>query len=100
MTKQREGGAKGNHFPCDACGALTHIDDLDSKPEPRTGGMLFNLYRRIWLRITGRPSYAFDDPEGSTDWVRMECSRCYGPGYVSNHAALSLATDTSEVEHG
>jgi hypothetical protein len=46
---------------CHACGTPTHIDDLDGKPEPHN-----------------QP-----DPEGSTDWTRLECGACYGPGYTS-----------------
>ncbi|WP_316200955.1 MULTISPECIES: hypothetical protein [unclassified Bradyrhizobium] len=73
-----------DHFPCHSCGTLTHIDDLDGKPEPRVGGRIYNATRRIWLSWTGRPTAAWDDPEGLTDWTRLECGQCYGPGYVSN----------------
>ncbi|WP_316196639.1 hypothetical protein [Bradyrhizobium sp. SZCCHNS3053] len=51
-----------DHFPCHSCGTPTHIDDLDGRPEPHN-----------------QP-----DPDGKTDWTRLECGACYGPGYVSN----------------
>jgi hypothetical protein len=58
-----------NYFPCHACGRLTHIDDLDGKPEPHN-----------------QP-----DPDGRTDWTRLECGDCYGPGYVSNRSVVIRA---------
>lgn len=67
------------YFPCDACGKSTHIDALDGKPEPGRG-----IFRALWLWWTGRSTAAWDDPEGNTDWTRLECGGCYGPGYSSN----------------
>jgi hypothetical protein len=77
-------GDLDQYFPCAKCSKLTHIDDLDGKPEPR-----FNwfFYRSLWLWWTGRSHAAFDDPEGNTDWERLECRECYGPGYSSNRRA-------------
>lgn len=77
-----------DYFPCASCGALTHIDDLDGKPQERRAcwplSRLYALYRWAWLFCSDRPTSAFDDPEGSTDWTRLECGACYGPGYLSN----------------
>ena len=46
-----------SHSACDACGKLAHLNFLDAKP---------------------------NDPANpdSCDWERLECCRCYGPGYV------------------
>jgi hypothetical protein len=53
--------ANNDHDPtdiatCDGCGIREHIDLLDAKPDD--------------------PS----NPEGC-DWNRLECIRCYGPGW-------------------
>ena len=81
-----------DYFPCAACGKLTHIDDLDGKPEPRINDFWHGLYRSLWLwwqRVYfGRVGCsAWDDPDGNTNWERLECRECYGPGYVSNRGA-------------
>lgn len=43
--------------PCHACGEPTHLHLLDAKPDD--------------------PS----DPDGC-NWTRLECSDCYGPGWL------------------
>ncbi|MBV6635497.1 MAG: hypothetical protein KI788_06305 [Mameliella sp.] len=54
-------------FPCANCGAPTHIDALDAKPE----------------RFAGTPvtSDMLSEADGE-DFTRLECSHCYGPAYV------------------
>jgi prefoldin subunit 5 len=80
--------ADRNYLPCAACGVLTHIDDLDGKPEPTRRGWLSKLWARIVVAYRFRiirkvPSYLLDDPDGAADWTRLECGRCYGPGYAA-----------------
>ena len=53
MTKhERTDHYSNDVFPCDGCGKLTHIDQLDAK----------------------------DD--GSNTWEILQCKDCYGPGWA------------------
>lgn len=80
-------------FPCAKCKTMTHIDDLDAKPEPRTGeypGQF--IVRAIWLWwqyvwFGRQDDSAWDDREGNTDWERFECRKCYGPGFETGREA-------------
>jgi hypothetical protein len=71
---------------------MTHIDELDAKPEPRINGFwhgvaraLWLWWRRAWHGQTG--DSAWDDPDGNTNWERFECKACYGPGFESGSEA-------------
>jgi hypothetical protein len=75
---------------CAACGRLTHIDDLDAKPDN------INAFARPetlldWLMLFFRPkAWRIEQLERTADrgaqFERLECGACYGPGYVSLRA--------------
>jgi hypothetical protein len=66
-------------IPCDNCGTLTHIDLLDAKPSYLSGpGWRFLSWLRMWL--LNRAAYK------GADFDRLECKRCYGPGYIEGQS--------------
>lgn len=81
---------------CAACGREECIDLLDAKPEPRVHEYLGQgVVRAIWLwwraawhHRTG--ASAWDDPDGNTDWERLECIHCYGPGWDTNLSEIEV----------
>lgn len=82
-----------NYATCAACGRLTHIDDLDSKPEnlddfdrPR---FLHEWIARIffpaaWRLVTQKQIVKLERAARfGGPFERLECESCYGPGYSS-----------------
>ena len=51
---------KTDEAKCRGCGKTFHIDQLDSKPE-------LHVKKENWE---------------TTNWTRLECKDCYGPGFV------------------
>lgn len=63
-----------DYFPCEQCGTLTHIDQLDAKPSNLRGpACRFFSWIQLWrLRR---------EADRGADFDRLECVRCYGPSY-------------------
>lgn len=60
--------------PCARCGRETPINALDAKP--------MTLWLRIVALFIGQVRMLNYAADHGYDFDRLECSRCYGPGYV------------------
>lgn len=58
-------------FACHHCGKMFPIDALDGKPERFAGPNQHQIRDLVIAADTGE------------NFTRLECSTCYGPGYIS-----------------
>lgn len=63
--------------PCDCCGRLFPLGLLDGKPT------INSKLRRIRAR-EGQLAMLRRAADKGYDFDRLECRRCYGPGYLAN----------------
>ncbi|MBC6714767.1 hypothetical protein H9Q09_01025 [Aurantimonas sp. DM33-3] len=68
---------------CANCGHVTHIDNLDAKPERLAGPG--NMLERMFPALRRRKIWGAADGE---DFDRLECRRCYGGGFSEGHSEL------------
>lgn len=61
---------------CDCCGKEFPIDDLDSKPTE-------NSRLRRYRQAQGQPVMLRKAADLGFDFDRLECRKCYGPGYTA-----------------
>lgn len=66
----------GDYCPCDGCGQMVHIDELDFKPE-RLNRWWWHLlpFRWAWKLLERAADHGEQFECGLCQW-------CYGPGYV------------------
>ena len=58
-----------DHFPCNACGDVHHINDLDAKP-PQLAG------------IKATSEMIAEAADTGADFTVLECAKCYRPAYT------------------
>ena len=65
-------------YTCDCCGDVFPLHLLDSKPERMVGRG--SWYERLFPAV--RLRRLCDAMWNNDDFDRMECKKCYGPGWV------------------
>ena len=63
--------------PCECCGKLTDMLDLDCKPRHLAGKPHWLIRLMPWIRL----SQLRDAADRGFDFDVLECEGCYGPGY-------------------
>jgi hypothetical protein len=76
-----------DYLACDCCGRLTHIDELDAKPANIDARFppvsLFDRVMKVASPRNWRLRQLDRALDANAECDRLECSACYGPGYVS-----------------